>query len=57
MNTIAKTRTLSISQRLVAGSLALFLGLLLIVGAGFASNLAVHNGAHDSRHATGFPCH
>ncbi|MCF6303490.1 MAG: CbtB-domain containing protein [Devosiaceae bacterium] len=57
MNTVAQTQSLSIPQRLIAGSLALFLGLSLIVGAGFASDLAVHNGAHDSRHSTGFPCH
>ena len=49
--------SLSISQRLVAGALALLLGLVLIGGVGFASDMAVHNGAHDTRHALGFPCH
>jgi cobalt transporter subunit CbtB len=49
--------SLSLSQRLVAGILALFLGLALIGGVGFASDMAVHNGAHDTRHAFGFPCH
>lgn len=57
MNALTKTATLSISQRLIAGSLALFLGLTLIAGIGFASDMAVHNGAHDTRHAIGFPCH
>jgi len=57
MTTTVQTTTLSVSQRLVAGSLALFLGLTLIVGIGFANDIAVHNGAHDTRHATGFPCH
>ncbi len=57
MNSTTQVQTLSISQRLIAGSLALFLGLSLIVGTGFAQNLALHNGAHDTRHAIGFPCH
>ena len=53
----AQTVSLSLSQRLVAGVLALFIGLTLVVGVGFASDMAVHNGAHDTRHALGFPCH
>lgn len=50
-------QSLSISQRLVAGSLALVLGLTLLVGTGFAGDYRLHNGAHDTRHAMGFPCH
>lgn len=60
MNTQASavgTASLSISQRLVAGVLALFIGLVLVGGVGFASDMAIHNGAHDTRHALGFPCH
>lgn len=49
--------SLSLSQRLIAGGLALMLGLTLIGGIGFASDMRVHNGAHDTRHALGFPCH
>ena len=48
---------LSVSQRLIAGVLALFLGLVLVGGVGFASDMAIHNGAHDTRHSLGFPCH
>jgi cobalt transporter subunit CbtB len=33
------------------------IGLLLLFGVGFVQNSAVHNGAHDTRHANGFPCH
>ncbi|NOZ33270.1 MAG: CbtB-domain containing protein [Alphaproteobacteria bacterium] len=55
--TIASNISLSFSQRLVAGTLALMLGLALIVGVGFSSDMAVHNGAHDARHAAGLPCH
>jgi cobalt transporter subunit CbtB len=60
MNTQASavgTASLSISQRLVAGVLALFIGLVLVGGVGFASDMAIHNGAHDMRHSLGFPCH
>ena len=49
--------SLSLSQRLIAGGLALFLGLILLGGVGFAGDMAIHNGAHDTRHALGFPCH
>ena len=53
----ASALNLTLSQRLVAGVLALFIGLTLVVVVGFASDMAVHNGAHDTRHALGFPCH
>jgi len=57
MNTATKSISVPVGQRLVAGAVALFLGLTLLGGVGFAHNAAVHNGAHDSRHAIGFPCH
>lgn len=53
----AGTTGLTISQRLIAGSIALLLGLTLLVGTGFAGDFRLHNGAHDTRHAMGFPCH
>ena len=37
--------------------LALLLGAFLLYGAGFAHPEALHNAAHDSRHAFAFPCH
>lgn len=49
--------SLSLSQRLTAAALALFLGLTLLVGTGFAGDFRLHNGAHDTRHSMGFPCH
>ncbi len=58
MNTTLTTtglQSLSLSQRLIAGSLALMLGLVLLVGTGFAGDYRLHNGAHDTRHAMGFP--
>lgn len=59
MNSVTSVQSinLSLSQRLIAGVLALMLGLTLVGGIGFASDMAVHNGAHDTRHAIGFPCH
>lgn len=60
MNTSAVSTGLSsltLSQRLIAGVLALMLGLTLLVGTGFAGDFRLHNGAHDTRHAMGFPCH
>jgi len=60
MNTQVQTASvvrLSVSQRLIAGVLALFIGFVLVGGVGFASDMALHNGAHDTRHALGFPCH
>ena len=37
--------------------LALAFGLLIVIGAGFASPSAIHNATHDTRHAFGLPCH
>lgn len=33
------------------------IGAVLIFAAGFASPDALHAATHDTRHATGFPCH
>jgi cobalt transporter subunit CbtB len=35
----------------------LLFGVALLFCVGFMSLPAVHNGAHDTRHANGFPCH
>ena len=37
--------------------LAVVFGLFLVWGTGFASPEALHNAAHDARHAMSFPCH
>ena len=61
MNTTAiaatNVATLSLTQRLIAAGAALLLGLVLLVGTGFAGDYRLHNGAHDTRHSMGFPCH
>lgn len=42
---------------ILPAALAILLGAFLLLGAGFAHIDAVHNAAHDSRHAFAFPCH
>lgn len=54
-NTITATR--SISQRAAAGLISLFLGATMVFTVGLSHISAVHNAAHDTRHAIGFPCH
>jgi cobalt transporter subunit CbtB len=44
------TETLSIA-------FAALLGLGLVFAAGFANATALHDAAHDQRHAIAFPCH
>jgi cobalt transporter subunit CbtB len=43
--------------RWLAASAALLVALPLLWGAGFASADALHDTAHDVRHAMGLPCH
>ncbi|MDH5749364.1 MAG: CbtB-domain containing protein [Rhodospirillales bacterium] len=43
------------SQATVPVILAVFLGLFMLVGVGFAQ--VSHDSAHDSRHSFAFPCH
>ncbi len=37
--------------------IAVLLGTFLLFGAGLSTASAVHNAAHDARHAFAFPCH
>lgn len=45
------------ARQTVPGIIALLLGGFFLLGAGFAPIEAVHNAAHDTRHAFAFPCH
>ena len=45
------------SKRLIAGLLALVIGVLLLGVVGFTHLAVVHNVAHDGRHSFAFPCH
>ena len=42
---------------LVPAMLAVMLGAFLVFGTGLSAISAVHNAAHDARHAFAFPCH
>ena len=44
-------------QTALSAGMAFLLGLFLLYGAGFAQPDALHNAAHDTRHAFVFPCH
>jgi cobalt transporter subunit CbtB len=54
--TVRITSTFALSRDLPALALLVF-GAVMIYGVGFSTIDAVHNAAHDTRHATGFPCH
>ena len=63
MSNLATTKTVdnsvpSVGIRVVGQLLAaLFLGTVILYGAGFLNMGAAHNAAHDTRHSQGFPCH
>ena len=57
MTTRSISTPLSVSQRITIGALCLFLGAFLTWGVGMAHDSRLHNAAHDTRHAIGFPCH
>lgn len=54
---VSTVASLSLSQRFAAGLIALVLGFVLLGTIGFAQDVRLHNGAHDTRHSLGFPCH
>jgi cobalt transporter subunit CbtB len=55
---IAKAQSSSDRMAVLAPvALALMAGLFLLYGAGFAQSAALHDAAHDARHAFAFPCH
>ncbi len=45
------------TQRLTIALTALLFGVFLVWGAGLANSAVLHDTAHDTRHAYGFPCH
>lgn len=51
--TLVKSTSTTLAQVLMMAALG---GMLLFV-AGHAQSAALHDAAHDVRHATGFPCH
>jgi cobalt transporter subunit CbtB len=55
--TTVSSASVSVSQRLIIGFTCFFLGSFLVFGTGLAQDGRLHNAAHDTRHAIGFPCH
>ena len=51
------TTDLTGERNLVAGLCLVALGVLFVLGVGFMGPEAIHNAAHDTRHAFAFPCH
>ena len=54
--TQSQTRAHAPSQ-LLAYIAVIFLGFSILAVAGHAQSPSLHGAAHDTRHATGFPCH
>ncbi|NTA36359.1 CbtB domain-containing protein [Agrobacterium salinitolerans] len=52
-NSAVSVKTASVAQSLAA----IVLGLFVVGFVGFSHVEAVHNAAHDTRHANAFPCH
>jgi cobalt transporter subunit CbtB len=50
-------RSGAVASSIAAPVCAVMLGLVLLYAAGFAHTAEIHNGAHDTRHSAGFPCH
>ena len=57
MTTYTNALSLTISQRVAAGLVAIILGSAVLYTVGFAPVAVAHNAAHDTRHGLGFPCH
>ena len=53
----AQTAAIPRTSRVAPALAALFLGVGLVLVAGFAWPSTLHNATHDTRHALGLPCH
>lgn len=56
-NAAASNAVSSRTARLTQSLTAAVLGLFIVGFVGFSHVEAVHNAAHDTRHANAFPCH
>jgi len=54
---MTKTIASDKSQALMSVLFVALLGVTVLFAASSARSDALHNAAHDVRHATGFPCH
>ena len=59
MSVLTKSAALPAAQQEAVryGVLAILLGVLFVGVAGFAPLQAIHDAAHNTRHAISFPCH
>lgn len=57
MTALTKTQPITISQRLAAGLVCVFVGMSVVYAVGLSHMAFAHNAAHDTRHTLGFPCH
>jgi cobalt transporter subunit CbtB len=57
MRVYAETRVGSRTDALKIALVAFAMGVALVFVTGFAHSEAIHNAAHDTRHALSFPCH
>ena len=55
-NLAIKSPSLALA-RLWPPVVAFLLGTVILYGVAFSAIPVLHNAAHDSRHAMGFPCH
>ncbi len=55
MAPVVSTAERSEARRVASVALLLGLGLVLLMG--FAGPQVIHNAAHDTRHSLSFPCH
>ena len=55
MNAI--TQVVAVRSQLLPILAALLIGLAIVVVVGHVQAAALHDAAHDVRHANGFPCH
>ena len=55
--TVLSTKTSTRAEALTGAFMAAVLGVVMVWGVGFSHIEAVHNAAHDTRHANAFPCH
>ena len=53
----ASVATSSQSGRIIALAASALIGLGVVFAVGLAQANALHDAAHDVRHANGFPCH
>ncbi|WP_132804956.1 CbtB domain-containing protein [Tepidamorphus gemmatus] len=55
--TTSLSQPAAVSSRLTVASVVFLMGAAVVFVTGFAHPQALHDAAHDARHALSFPCH